>query len=74
MPYKKPERVPFQALAELLRGKGINSPQLAKILGCSQNTALKRLKQPELFTMKDLIKLHSKGHLTLDEIREGIRE
>lgn len=74
MPYKKPTCVPFQGFAEFIRGKGINSPQLAKILDCSPNTAMKKLKQPELFTLNDLLKIHRRAHIVWDDIREGIRE
>lgn len=74
MPYKKPERVPFQGFAEFLKGKGFNSIKLAEVLGCSPNTAMKKLKQPELFNLNDLLKLHRKGHIVWDDLRGAVRE
>ena len=73
MPYKKPERVPFQGFAEFLKGKGFNSIKLAGVLGCSPNTAMKKLKSPELINLQDIAKLYHKGHLSLIEMREAIK-
>lgn len=69
MPYKKPT-TKFIGLRELCLGKGIRSPQLAKILGCSQGTALKKLNNPKYLTMEDLDNLHYRGHITWKEIIE----
>lgn len=74
MPYKKPEHIPFQSFSEFLRGKGFTSPRLAEVLGCSPNTAMRKLKRPELFTLNDLLKIHRRAHIVWDDIREGIRE
>lgn len=74
MPYKKPERVPFQGFSELLRGKGFTSPKLAEVLGCCPNTAMKKLKNPRLFELGDIERLYRKGHVPLTELREAIKE
>lgn len=74
MPYKKPERVPFQSFSEFLRGKGFTSPKLAEVLGCSPNTAMKKLKEPKLFDLNDLMKLHYKGHIVWDELKGAMKE
>ena len=74
MPYKKPERVPFQGFSEFLRGKGFTSPRLAEVLGCCPNTAMKKLKNPELFDLNDMRKLHRKGHIVWDELKGAIKE
>lgn len=74
MPYKKPERVPFQSFSEFLRGKGLTSPKLAEVLGCSPNTAMKKLKEPKLFDLNDLMKLHHKGHIVWDELKGAMKE
>ena len=74
MPYKKPERVPFQGFAEFLKGKGFNSIKLAEVLGCSPNTAMKKLKSPELITLGDISKIFRKGHIPLTILREEIKE
>ena len=72
MPYKKPT-IKFIGIRELCLGKGIRSPQLAKILDCSENTALKKLKDPRLFTLDDLDNLSRKGHIKWEEIQGGMK-
>jgi len=72
MPYKKPT-TKFIGIRELCLGKEIRSPQLAKILGCSQGTALKKLKDPRLFTLGELDALSTKGHIRWEEIQEGMK-
>lgn len=74
MPYKKPERVPFQGFSEFLKGRGFNSVKLAEVLGCSPNTAMKKLKEPKLFDLNDLMKLHYKGHIVWDELKGAMKE
>lgn len=74
MPYKKPERVPFQSFTEFLRSKGYTSPKLAEVLGCSPNTAMKKLRDPSGFSLRDIGRLYRKGHIPLTEIREAIKE
>lgn len=74
MPYRKPERVPFQGFAEFLKGKGFNSIRLADVLGCSPNTAMRKLKEPKLFDLNDLMKLHYKGHIVWDELKGAMKE
>lgn len=74
MPYKKPERVPFQGFSEFLKGKGFNSPKLAAVLGCSPSTALRKLKDPKQFELCDLMKLHYKGHIVWDELKGAMKE
>ena len=74
MPYKKPQRQPFQGFAEFLRGKGLTSPKLAEVLGCSQSTAMRKLKNPESITLADIREIHWKGHIKFEDLREAIRE
>ena len=74
MPYKKPERVPFQGFSEFLRGKGFNSISLASVLGCSPNTAMKKLREPKLFNLNDLMRLHYKGHIVWDDLKGAMKE
>ena len=74
MPYRKPERVPFQGFSEFLRGKGFTSPKLAEVLGCCPNTAMKKLKHPETITLGDISKLYRRGHVPLTTLREEIKE
>lgn len=74
MPYKKKERLPFESVTELIRGKGYTSPKLAKVLGCSPNTAMKKLRNPHLITLEDIGKLHRGAHISMDELRGAIKE
>ena len=41
----------FPALVRVIKGYGYNSVSLAKVLGCSQPTAMKKLQTPSLFTL-----------------------
>lgn len=72
MPYKKPKEIPFQAITELIRGKGITPPKLAVILECSPNTARSKMKNPSKFTLDDLTKIHHRGHLKKDALWNAI--
>jgi len=74
MPYKKPKRVPFQGFSEFLKGLGLTSPKLAEILECSPNTAMKKLKNPRLFTIGDIERLYRRGHIPLTRLREELKE
>ena len=74
MPYKKPERIPFQGFAEFLKGKGFNSISLAKVLECSPNTAMRKLREPKLFDLEDLRNLHHKGHIVWDDLKGAMKE
>lgn len=73
MPYIKPRDPPFAALGRLLKGYDLNAPKLAGILDCSTPTARRRLKEPELLTLGDLVRISQRGHIPMEEIREAIR-
>ena len=69
MPYVKPW-TSSEKMTRLLRGYGLNAPQLAKILFCSETTARTRLKDPNTITTGEWRKIHRNGHIPIEEIRE----
>lgn len=73
MPYKRTS-IPFESMARLLKGYGLNAPELAKVLGVSAPTAREKLKDPGRLTLRDLAKINSYGHISIEVIREAIRE
>lgn len=73
MPYRKP-KIPFQKFVELIRGKGINAPRLAIILECCPNTARSKMKNPELFTLRDIKKIQHRGHIQKVDIWDAIQK
>lgn len=73
MPYKK-SSVPFESMARLLKGYDLNAPELARVLGCSVPTAREKLKDPGRLTLRDLAKVNTYGHISLDIIKQAIKE
>lgn len=73
MPYIKEREAPFSKMHRLLLGYGYNGENLSKVLGTSRPTAKKRLDNPGLLTMKDIVNLNLKGHIPMEELREAIR-
>ena len=68
------EREPdFAGLGRTIRGYGYNSVTLAEVLGVSQPTAMRKLKEPEHLTLADLKRIAQRGHIPLDELRDRIR-
>lgn len=73
MPYKKPTKK-FIEITRLLKGFDLNATNLSKVLECSIPTARKKLTNPEQLTLAELEKIHRKGHIEWDRIREAIKE
>lgn len=73
MPRIKEREPDFAEVGRCVRGYGLNSVQLAQILGVSQPTAMKKLKEPEHMTLRDLKRIALRGHIPMEEIRERIR-
>ena len=73
MPYKKPKRIPGEEFSRLLKGYDLNAPALAQILGCSIPTARKKLTEPGRFTLMDIARIHSHGHISIEELRNAIK-
>lgn len=70
MPYIKKREPP---LTRLLNTYGFHHGEpLAKVLGCSIPTALKRIKDPKLLTIGELELINKRGHVPIEEIREAI--
>lgn len=69
MPYIK-DNDPHKKAKMLLRCYDINPQRLAIILGKSEPTARSRLRNPGSLTGNEWMKIHKKGHVPIDEIRE----
>lgn len=71
MPYLKRNQPP--PMQKLLGAYGLNTGEpLARVLGVSIPTALKRIKDPALLTVGDLELINRRGHVPIEEIREAI--
>lgn len=71
MPYKK-SRKPQAALEKLIHAENWTQDQLAKILGCSRQTAARKTEDPQKLTVGDLVALCKSGHIPADTIRGSI--
>lgn len=56
-------------MKRLLLGYGLNGPALAEVLGCTPNTARRRLESPGTLTLAELELVSRKAHVPMDEIR-----
>lgn len=72
MPYKKRERNQIE-LYRLLMAYGLNATALSRILGCTFPTAKKKLENPGLLTVNELMLIHSKGHIDMETLRGAIK-
>ncbi len=73
MPYKKPPVVPFVDVQYLLRGRKVTQVALAEMLGCSRQTAKKKLENPQFLNLGDLEKICRSAHIPADEIRGALK-
>ena len=70
MPYVKEKEDP---IAPMLRAAGVtDGAKLAKVLGCTHPTALRKLREPWRLTVEDLRRIHRIGHVPIDAIREAL--
>ena len=70
MPYVR-KNDPHEKARMLLRCYDIGPQKLAVILGKSEPTARSRLRNPGSLTGNEWMKIHRKGHVPIDEIREA---
>lgn len=70
---KKKTNDPYDPMRRLLRGYGIDSPHLARALGCCEETARMRLKDPARLTLRELRDVCVRLGVPADEIRDAIR-
>lgn len=63
---------PYKGIEELLASKGIGSAKLAKILGCSEVTAWRRLNDIGELRVKDIYRIMSAAHISKEELRGRI--
>ena len=71
MPKVRTPDVPFRKMRRLLLGYEIKGADLAEILGCGLDTARRRLDNPETFTLAELYKVATKGHVPVEELRDA---
>lgn len=71
MPYKKDKR-PWAGIDELIASKRIGRAKLAKMIGCSEVTAWRRLNDIGELKVKDLYTIMAAAHITKDELRARI--
>lgn len=57
-------------MTRLLRGYEVNGKNLAACIGCSEETARKKLKDPNRLTLGDLSRIHHKYGIPIEELRE----
>jgi len=67
MPYKK-DRRPWAGLDELIASRKIGQAKLAKIIGCSEVTAWRRLNDIGELRIKDLYAIMNAAHITKEEV------
>ena len=72
MPRLKQQEPKFSRLQKTLRAYALNGTKIAPVLKISPVTARKRMKDPQLFTVKDLDVLSRHFGIPWDEIRESI--
>lgn len=70
MPYVRPPITNADKMRRLLLGYGLTPPRLAKVFGCSETTARKRLEDPNLITTAEWRMVNRIGHVPVEEIRE----
>ena len=72
----QPKKPPYEKLLQLLYGAmgiyGYKAEHLAPVMGCSPNTARRRLENPGEFTLKELSRLSSGLNIPIDELRAAI--
>lgn len=72
MPWtKKPK--PLATLSRTLAGYGVTPTAFAKAAGFSYPTAKRRLDDPRLLTLEDLLKISQNFHIPIEELREAIK-
>ena len=57
-------------MTRLLRGYEVNGKNLSVALGCAEETARKKLRDPNRLTLGDLNKIHRAYGIPVDDIRE----
>lgn len=69
--------IPHAALAQLIGGtvytRKTRTDDVAAMLGCSPNTALKRLRDPGTLTVDELTRLARRLEIPIDALRAAIR-
>lgn len=72
MPWLKQPK-PLGTLKRVLTGYEVTATAFAKAAGFSYPTAKKRLDDPRLLTLGDLLKISQHFHIPIEELREAIK-
>ena len=72
MPRLKQQEPKFSRLQKTLKGYGLNGTKISPVLRISPVTARKRMKDPQLFTVKDLDVLSRHFGIPWNEITEAL--
>ena len=72
MPRLKQQEPKFSRLQKTLKGYGLNGTKIAPVLRVSPVTARKRMKDPQLFTVRDLNILSRHFGIPWNEITEAL--
>ena len=72
MTKKERKTDPYDKVRRLLRGYGVDSPHLARAIGCCEETARIRLKEPARLTLHELRRICLDCGVPADELRDAI--
>ena len=64
----------YQPIPELLHCKHSNANKLQDVIGCSYATAWRKMKNPKLFTVADLLNIDACGVASLEELFGAVKE
>lgn len=70
MPYVKRREPDFIKVTRLIKGYA-TAPKVAEMIGCSANTARKKMKEPKLFTLGELNQICRRAHIPVEEMRQA---
>ena len=70
MPYLKRREPDFIKITRLIRGYA-TPPKVAEMIGCSANTARKKMNDPQQFTLGELNRICRMAHIPVEEMRQA---
>nr|DAK83935.1 MAG TPA: LAMBDA REPRESSOR (TRIPLE MUTANT)/DNA COMPLEX-DNA COMPLEX, DOUBLE HELIX, TRANSCRIPTION-DNA.1A [Caudoviricetes sp.] len=70
MPYLKGREPKFAKVARLIKGYA-TPPKVAEMIGCSANTARKKMNDPQQFTLGELNLICRSAHIPVEEMRQA---
>lgn len=73
MPRTRNQDAPLASMGRLIRGYFGSGEQLAAVLGCTGNTARRRLNNPKEITLGEIIILNQRGHISKEELLGALK-